>query len=83
VQLPRRLPRSRRASPSPLARVAVCRSQLFFRLDEETAKHTLYQTVMEALGSGMLVLMLLDLVRLFLGIPFHMKGELWACTDCK
>jgi hypothetical protein len=30
----------------------------------------------------MLVLMLLDVVRLLLGIPFTMKGQLWACTDC-
>ncbi|KAJ1625348.1 hypothetical protein T492DRAFT_1040512 [Pavlovales sp. CCMP2436] len=55
---------------------------VFFRLDESTAKHTLYQTCMEALGSGMLVLMLLDLVRLSLGIPFTMKGQLWTCTNC-
>lgn len=57
--------------------------QVFYRLDETAAKHTLFQTCFEALGSGMLVLMLLDLVRLLLGIPFEMKGALWACTDCK
>lgn len=58
-------------------------SQVFYRLDEGAAKHTLFQACFEALGSGMLVLMLLDAVRLLLGIPFQMKGELWACTDCR
>lgn len=57
--------------------------QVFYLLDETAAKHTLFQACMEALGSGMLVLMLLDLVRLLLGIPFAMKGALWSCTDCK
>lgn len=59
------------------------RPQVFFRLDESGVKHSLFQTVFESLGSGMLVLILLDAVRLCLGIPFVMKGALWTCTDCK
>mmetsp|Transcript_19128 Transcript_19128/g.49394 ORF Transcript_19128/g.49394 Transcript_19128/m.49394 type:complete len:289 (-) Transcript_19128:274-1140(-) len=56
---------------------------VFFRLDESGSKYTLFQTCMEALGSGMLVLIMLDLVRLVLGIEFRMAGDLWKCTHCK
>jgi cycloeucalenol cycloisomerase len=47
----------------------------FYRLDEnfttqvKTIPHTMYQTVMEALGCSMAVLLLLDFCRLALGIP--------------
>lgn len=72
------------SAPRPrAARAAWACRQVFYRLDEGAAKHTLFQACFEALGSGMLVLMLLDAVRLLLGIPFQMKGELWACTDCR
>mmetsp|Transcript_39296 Transcript_39296/g.54596 ORF Transcript_39296/g.54596 Transcript_39296/m.54596 type:complete len:292 (+) Transcript_39296:81-956(+) len=43
---------------------------MFLLVDEEKGiKYSLFQTVFESLGSGMLVLCLLDFVRLALGIP--------------
>ena len=48
---------------------------MFLTIDEDPkAKHSLYTTCWEALGSGMLVLCLLDFVRLGLGFGFAMKG---------
>lgn len=47
----------------------------FFRLDEwEGARLSLYQTGMDSLGAGMLILILLDAVRLCLAIPLTIKG---------
>lgn len=51
----------------------------FFRLDEfPEGRLSLYQTVMDALGAGMLILILLDAVRLWLGIDFVMSGKAFA-----
>jgi len=48
----------------------------FFRLDEwEGARLSLYQTGMDSLGAGMLILIMLDAVRLCLGVPLTIKGE--------
>jgi cycloeucalenol cycloisomerase len=56
---------------------------MFYRIDEKVGQtdkgavvvpHTLFQTIMEALGTSMLVLILLDAGRLFQGEPFHMTG---------
>lgn len=56
---------------------------MFFRMDEDgNNRFTLGRACVDALGAGMLVLCLLDAVRLCLGIPFHMPGEGWVCTDC-
>jgi len=52
---------------------------MFLRVDETPAgavggrTHSLFQVVVEALASAMLVLCLLDFVRLYLRIPFAMK----------
>ncbi len=47
----------------------------FFRLDEfPQGSLSLYQTCMDALGAGMLILILLDAVRLCLGIPLTIGG---------
>ena len=47
----------------------------FFRLDEfPHAQLSLYQACMDALGAGMLILILLDAVRLYLGIPLTIGG---------
>jgi cycloeucalenol cycloisomerase len=56
---------------------------VFFQLDEYVGKitgtkpHTLYQTVMEALGCSMLVLCLLDFCRLYLDVPLNISGVLY------
>jgi cycloeucalenol cycloisomerase len=53
---------------------------VFYRIDEKvnTATgvypHTLFQTVMESLGTGMLVLLLLDFARLALGTALKIDG---------
>jgi len=36
--------------------------------------YTLYQTIMEAMGCGMIVLLLLDFCRLYCGIDLHISG---------
>jgi len=60
---------------------------VFFLLDENvnSAKgvqpHTLFQTVMESLGSGMAVLLLLDFCRLALGVPLHVPGAAWCQNE--
>lgn len=47
----------------------------FFRLDEFPHAHlSLYQACMDSLGAGMLILILLDAVRLYLGIPLTIGG---------
>lgn len=54
----------------------------FYRLDEKVntstsianGPHTLYQTVFEAMGCSMIVLMLLDFSRIALNIPLHING---------
>eukprot|EP01034_Spumella_vulgaris_P030874 gene30874-38157_t len=52
---------------------------VFFSLDENVSAtkpaHTLYQTVMEALGASMAVLCLLDFCRIALDIPLHIAGK--------
>jgi len=56
---------------------------VFYRLDEKIGQHiegavvpphSLFQTVFEALGTCMAVLIMLDAARLYLGIEFHMTG---------
>lgn len=47
----------------------------FYRLDEfPIGELSLYQACMDALGAGMLILILLDAVRLYLGIPLTIGG---------
>ena len=52
---------------------------MFLRVDETApgtvggSTHTLFQVIVEALASAMLVLCLLDFVRLYLRIPFAMN----------
>ena len=51
----------------------------FFRLDEfPEGCLSLYQTVMDSLGAGMLILIMLDMVRLGLGIPLTISGVPFA-----
>jgi len=38
---------------------------------------SLYTAVFEAMGVGMIVLILLDICRLIVGIPLHISGVLW------
>ncbi len=53
---------------------------VFYRLDENISlakgsqPHSLYQTVMESLGAGMAVLLLLDFCRLALGVDLKIPG---------
>lgn len=53
---------------------------VFYRMDEKIHlkkgenPHTLYNAIMEALGSGMLVLCLLDFCRLYLGVKLEIPG---------
>jgi cycloeucalenol cycloisomerase len=48
----------------------------FFRLDEfKEGRLSLYQSAMDALGAGMLILILLDAVRLWLNMPLTMAGQ--------
>jgi len=59
---------------------------VFFRIDEKVnvaigaLPHTLFQTVMEVSGAGMIVLLLLDFCRLALGVELHIPG-LAICTN--
>ena len=59
---------------------------VFYRLDEKVnmtnhiPPHSVYQTVIEAMGAGMIVLILLDLARLALGIPLVIKGNFYEVT---
>lgn len=56
----------------------------YYRLDEKITEltangkpndpHTLYQTIMEAMGAGMLVLLLLDFCRIYCGIELNIPG---------
>ena len=59
---------------------------VFYRIDEKVVlnnkvgeknvpPYTVYQTVMEALGASMAVLLLLDFCRLALGIPLTIGGK--------
>uniref|UniRef100_A0A6U4EXF3 Cycloeucalenol cycloisomerase n=1 Tax=Phaeomonas parva TaxID=124430 RepID=A0A6U4EXF3_9STRA len=52
---------------------------MFFLLDERSygPARTLYETVVDACGCGMLILTTLDLVRLALSIPLTIPGSLW------
>eukprot|EP00968_Pinguiococcus_pyrenoidosus_P000476 scaffold30_cov255-Pinguiococcus_pyrenoidosus.AAC.10 len=52
---------------------------MFFLLDEPGygRKKTLYSTLVDACGAGMLILTSLDIVRLCLGIPLTIPGTLW------
>ena len=53
---------------------------VFYRIDEKVdrklgvALHSIYQVIMEVMGSGMLVLLLLDFARLALGVPLNIPG---------
>jgi cycloeucalenol cycloisomerase len=53
---------------------------VFFEIDEVITKtklpYTAYQTVMESMGASMIVLCLLDITRLFLGIPLIITDKL-------
>lgn len=53
---------------------------MFLRIDEspDEPPFTLLQTCMESLGSCMLIIILLDVVRASLGIQMCMPGELFA-----
>ena len=61
---------------------------VYFSLDEpgkvagswHRSAYPLRDTAASALASGMLVLMLLDLVRLVVGMPFHMGDKLFEVT---
>lgn len=59
---------------------------IFYRLDEkiapvaerktdDDAPHSMFKTVMEAMGTGMIVLLLLDFCRIFLNIPLVIPGK--------
>jgi len=53
---------------------------MFLRLDEYVGEngilpHSLYQTVVEAMGAGMIVLCLLDFCRIYLAIDLHMDAS--------
>jgi len=54
---------------------------VFYRLDEKVTKNSppasLTSTILEAMGAGMIVLILLDLCRLALGIPLNISGQLY------
>lgn len=51
----------------------------FFRLDESPhSELSLYQACMDSLGAGMLILILLDAVRLALGIPLTIPGKAFS-----
>lgn len=60
---------------------------VFYRLDEKVslkekvAPHTLFQTVFEVLGSGMLVLLLLDFCRIGLGVPLNVPGSFFCVSE--
>lgn len=48
---------------------------MFYRLDEwASSTLTLYQTVVDSFGAGMIILTLLDAVRLALHIPLTIPG---------
>jgi cycloeucalenol cycloisomerase len=53
---------------------------MFYRIDEKVnrklgvALHSVYQVVVEVMGTGMLVLLLLDFARLALGVPLVIPG---------
>eukprot|EP00928_Gymnodinium_smaydae_P034599 TRINITY_DN24481_c0_g1_i1.p1 TRINITY_DN24481_c0_g1~~TRINITY_DN24481_c0_g1_i1.p1 ORF type:complete len:289 (-),score=29.56 TRINITY_DN24481_c0_g1_i1:154-1020(-) len=47
---------------------------MFMRLDCKTKSHTLFEAFIEALATWMAVMMLLEAVRLILGIEFRMAG---------
>jgi cycloeucalenol cycloisomerase len=51
---------------------------IFFALDEcenGAPQHSTYQAVLEAMGCGMIVLLMLDFCRLYFGIDFRMSAE--------
>ena len=49
---------------------------MFFRLDEyKDSTLSLWQTIVDSMGSGMMILIMLDAVRLCLGQTFTMKYE--------
>lgn len=47
---------------------------MFYRLDEKKEKHTMSQTIYEALATSMLVLFFLDFARIALGIDLNISG---------
>jgi cycloeucalenol cycloisomerase len=49
--------------------------------DRQAHPHTLFQTVMEAFGTSMIVMCLLDFCRLGLGIPLTIPGVAYAVTE--
>lgn len=67
---------------------------VFYRIDEKVDRklgvpvHGMYQVIMEVMGTGMLVLLLLDFARLALGVPLRIPGvafceneNLYQCAD--
>ena len=53
---------------------------MFLRLDEYVGingvlPHTMYQTVSEAMGCGMVVLLLLDFCRIYFNIDLHISAS--------
>jgi cycloeucalenol cycloisomerase len=64
---------------------------VYYSLDEKVNSskannippHTMYQTIMEAMGSGMIVLFLLDFARLYLNIPLTISGVGYYIYDQK
>jgi cycloeucalenol cycloisomerase len=59
---------------------------MFYRLDEKVnllkgqKPYSLYNTVAESMGCGMIVLLLLDFCRLSLEIPLTISGKLFEVT---
>jgi cycloeucalenol cycloisomerase len=55
----------------------------FFRLDESPGTElSMYQSVFDACGAGMIVLTLLDVVRLCLQVPLVIGGRAVECKNC-
>lgn len=60
---------------------------VFYCIDEKVssrlghAPYTLYQTIMESLGTGMAVLLLLDFARLALGVDLNIAGKAFCFNE--
>ena len=60
---------------------------VFYRIDEKVNKklgvglHTMYQVMMEVMGSGMMVLCLLDFARLAVGVSLTIPGVPYCVNE--
>lgn len=60
---------------------------VFYSLDEKVSHknrvdpHTVYQTIMEVMGSGMIVLLLLDFCRIALGVEMRIPGAAFCQNE--